>query len=797
MFAVAALMALQGAGAPVSLDSRVEDTLAKLTLDEKLSLVSGTENFYTRGVERLGIPRLRMSDGPLGVHNYGKTTAYPAPVGLAASWDAALANRFGTSIGRDGRARGVHIWLGPGMNLARIPMNGRNFEYVGEDPWLAARMSVEIVRGVQSQGVVATIKHYVANDHESDRMNDSSEVDERTLRELYLRPFEASVKEGGAWALMSGYNLTNGVHMAEQSHLIQDVLRKEWGFRGLHMSDWGGARSTLPSALNGLDLEMPGGEYFGAATLKPLVESGKIPMATLDDKIRNLLRMTYAMGFADRPQENSTIPKDDPSSAETALQIAREGIVLLKNDRILPLSGTGRTFVVGPNAAPAVIGGGGSSQTDPFAAVSVADAVKAKFKGEMMVQSGRSDPSDAFKFTGFKDVKEEVFKGKGLEGTPFSSRTVAAPGFLKGQAGEILNVGQNDFSVRWTGSFSVPQGGQHVAVTRSDDGVRLWVDGKLIVDEWHDRAVSSDIRPLNLTAGLHTFKVEYYQGEGDAEIQVGFFPIEEIARRNVPEGLTPDDTVIACVGFSPSSEGEGFDRPFALPSEQQIMLDALVAKTRNIILVVNSGGAVDLSPWAGKVRGIVQAWYPGQNGNVALAEILTGETNPSGKLPASFPARFEGTYYANAYPPKDNKLPYSEGLLMGYRGLDRSRVEPLFPFGFGLSYTRFRLSNLKVTTSEVTLSVQNTGDRAGAEVVQVYIGRNGVPADRPIRELKAFARVELQPGEKRTVTLPIRLDWLSTWDPVNNKWTRDFGKYNVWVGNSSKNLPLKGSFETF
>ncbi|RYG43200.1 glycoside hydrolase family 3 protein [bacterium] len=439
MLTVAAWLALQGAGAPMTVDARVEETLGKLTLDEKLTLVSGVENFYTRGVERLGIPRLRMSDGPLGVHNYGKTTAYPAPVGLAASWDEALAGRFGTAIGRDSRARGVHIWLGPGMNLARIPMNGRNFEYVGEDPWLAARMSVGIVRGVQSQGVVATIKHYVANDHESDRYNDSSEVDERTLRELYLRPFEASVKEGGAWALMSGYNLTNGVHMAEHAHLIQDVLRKEWGFRGLHMSDWGGTRSTLPSALNGLDLEMPGGEYFGADKLKPLVESGKIPMATLDEKIRNLLRMTYAMGFADRPQEDPAIPKDDPTSAETALQIAREGTVLLKNDRLLPLSGTGRIFVVGPNANPAVIGGGGSSGTEPFAAVSASEAITAKAKGPVLVQAGRVSVTDAFKFAGFTDVKEETFKGRNLEGAPLP-RHVAAIGIAAGNLDSLVAV---------------------------------------------------------------------------------------------------------------------------------------------------------------------------------------------------------------------------------------------------------------------------------------------------------------------------------------------------------------------
>ncbi|RYG49082.1 hypothetical protein EON79_02535, partial [bacterium] len=287
------------------------------------------------------------------------------------------------------------------------------------------------------------------------------------------------------------------------------------------------------------------------------------------------------------------------------------------------------------------------------------------------------------------------------------------------------------------------------------------------------------------------------QGQGDAELQLGFLPMAEIARRNVPEGLTPEDTVIACVGFDPSSESEGFDRPFALPMEQRIMLDALVAKTRNVVLVVNSGGAVDLSPWADRVRAIVQAWYPGQNGNVALAEILFGETNPSGKLPASFPARFEGTYYAAAYPPKEKKIVYSEGLLMGYRGLDRSRTEPLFPFGFGLSYTQFRFSNLRVTPSEVTATVQNVGSRAGAEVVQVYVGREKMPGDRPIRELKAFARVDLQPGEKRTITLPLRSDWLSIWDPVASQWTRSLGKYNVWVGNSSRNLPLKGSFETF
>ncbi|CAN5583456.1 glycoside hydrolase family 3 C-terminal domain-containing protein [soil metagenome] len=794
MLVVAAWLVLQGGVAQDPVEKRVEDTLAKMTLDEKVGMISGTDGFYIRGIERLGLPRLKMSDGPAGVRNYGPTTAYPAPVSLAATWDPALAQQFGVAIGRDARSRGVHIWLGPGMNLDRSPQNGRNFEYLGEDPWLASRMAVGIVKGVQSQGVVATIKHYVANDHEDDRNNDSSDVDERTLRELYLRPFEASVKEGGAWALMSSYNLVNGVHMSENATLINEVLKKEWGFQGVHMSDWGGTHSTVAALKNGLDLEMPGGDWFRLDQVKPLVEKGEIPQATIDDKVRRILRMEFAMGFPDRPQEDATIPKDDPANAEKALQIAREGIVLLKNEgNLLPLKPEGKVILVGPNASAAVTGGGGSAYTRPFASVTVADAIKARAKGEVVVRASEAATEKAFAFSDFSGVKAEYYANRDLSGTPKATLDVAAPNLTNLPAG----IGPNDYSVRWTGKFNAAQAGAYLLTTKSDDGVRLWVDDKPIIEEWHDRGADTDVRSIRLTAGSHTFRLEYYQRRGLAALQFGLLSLDEVVRSNTPENLGKDDTVIACVGFNSQMEGEGFDRPFALPMEQQLMLDAITSRTRNVVIVVNSGAGVDLSPWANKVRGIVQAWYPGQNGNTALAEILYGDTNPSGKLPTSFPLHLEGTYYADAYPAKDHRMPYSEGLLMGYRGLDRADIRPLFPFGFGLSYTKFKFSDLQANPAEVKVTVENTGSRAGAEVVQVYLGRDKTPADRPLRELKSFARVTLAPGEKKTVSLPLDPSWLSIWDPATKSWRRDLGKVRVWVGSSSRDLPLNGEFETF
>lgn len=795
-------------------ESRVESTLRQMTLEEKITLIGGEDNFYVRGVPRLGVPRLRMSDGPVGVHNYGTTTAYPATLALAATFDEAIARRFGTAIGRDARARGVHIWLAPGVNLARVPQNGRNFEYLGEDPLVAGKLAVGIIQGVQSQGVVATVKHFAGNEHEDDRNRDSSVIDERTLRELYLRPFERAVKEGHVWAVMSGYNLLNGTYCAEHPWLVDQVLKKEWGFKGVFMSDWGAVHSTLGTLRHGLDLEMPGPEYLNQKTIKPLLEKGEVPMAALDEKVRRILRLTYAMEFDKRHQEDKSIPKVDATSEAAALAVAREGTVLLQNrNGVLPLdrARVRRILVVGPNAEPGSFGGGGSSYTAPPHKVNLVEAIRAAAGSgaDVKFRLGVPDPIGAVRMTELflpdkptvKGVRAEYFANVRLEGTPAVVREDPRIDFAWKDA-PAAGLGRTQYSVRWTGLYRATKAGDHLFAARSDDGIRVSVDGKRVIDSWSDRGAATDAATVRLEAGkTYRVVVEYYQSGGDAEARFGIMPGGWSMERDLPAAeVKSADVVVIATGLNDRLEGEGFDRPFRLPTGQEALLRHVLALNPRTVVVNNSGGPVDLAEFAPRAGAILQAWYPGMNGNQAVAEILFGATNPSGKLPLSWPQTLKGTYYESAYPSKGRQMPYLEGLFMGYRWFDAKGKAPLFPFGAGLSYTTFALAKPEIRGTgdaiEVALRVKNTGRRAGTETVQVYSGyvkNDAIP--RPVRELRAFARVALQPGEEKLVRLSIPKSDLAYYNVAEKGWTLEKGAVDVWVGTSSRNLPHRGRIE--
>lgn len=784
------------------IEQRVENALRQLTLDEKIDLIAGYRGFDIRPIPKAGLPLMHMSDGPAGLRNDGPSTAYPAPVNIAAAFDPELARRYGVAIGRDARSRGVNIWLGPGMNLSRIPQNGRNFEYFGEDPYLASQTAVGVVQGVQSQGVVATIKHFAANNHENDRFTDSADVDERTMRELYLRSFEACVKEGKTWAVMSSYNRLNGVYASENPFLIH-TLKDEWGFKGIYMSDWGATHSALGAAKAGLDLEMPGPDNFNAANLKPLIASGELPMSAVDDKVRRIIRTGYAMDFDKRPQRDESIPRDDPQNSETALQIAREGIVLLQNKgNFLPFEKgkVHRIVVMGPNAATAVTGGGGSSFVEPFHSVSVLDAVREIAGSDVQVE-GRpwaSETNFAPRIEGLQgSLHAEYFANRRLQGAPAVTRDETAIDH-DWSGGPVEGIGHENFSVRWTGTVRPAESGTYLLLARTDDGVRIDVDGKRIIDHWHERGATTDAVPIQLTGGQdHAIKIEYFQAAGDAVARVGLLPQNGQIREAV-RGLEDADAVVMCIGFNPSLEGEGQDRPFELPAFQRLVLDEVVRRGKHVVLVNNSGAGVDLAPWADRVTAILQTWYPGQNGNRALAEILFGVTNPSGKLPTTFPRTLAGTYYATAYPPRNGHIVYREGLFIGYRWFDAHHVKPLFPFGYGLSYTKFNLNDFKLRTTqgavEATVTVKNTGSRPGAEVVQLYAGYEQSRVPRPVRELKGFRRVALQPGESKTITIPMDVSAVAYYDVARHAWVDEAGQVDVWLGTSSENLPLHGRF---
>ena len=664
--------------APV--EQRVAALLSRMTLPEKIRMLGGDGYMKTSAVPRLGIPAFKMTDGPMGTRCYGPSTAYPNGVTLAATWNPDQALKAGVAIGRDARARGVHILLAPGMNLYRAPMCGRNFEYLGEDPLVAGTMAAAYIRGVQSQEVAATAKHFAGNEQEFSRHDLNTQEDERTLRELYLKPFEMVVK-AGVWCVMDSYNPLNGIHATQNGWLNNEILKKEFGFKGVVMSDWSACYNTEGMANGGLDLEMPRGRYFTEPLLMPLIGSGAVKVIDIDDKVRRQLRMEFSMGWFDREQLDPSIPKDDPENAKVALGEAREGIVLLKNEQnLLPLDRTKvkKIVLLGQNADPAVVGAGGSAFTHPFHSVSVLDG-------------------------------------------------------LRQSAG----------------------------------------------------------------AGVQVVRAPWYQGQASV-------PADNVA------DVKDADAVIVCVGFNdqrdfgpdtggPETEGEGADRAYALPPGEASLITSAAALNPRTVVILNAGGSVETADWIRQADALVDAFYPGQEGGKVIAEVIFGDTNPSGKLPFSWEKRWEDSAAYGNYPsaqhPSANT--YKEGVFLGYRWFDSKDREPLFPFGFGLGYTSFELTDAKAIKGDdiaVSATVKNTGTRAGEEVVQLYIEPPAGDVPRPVRELKAFTKVALAAGQSAQVTMHIARADLAYWNPGTKGWVVTPGGYTARVGDSSGNLPLKAGF---
>jgi len=819
VFVVAiAACAQEAARTPADIDSRVESILSKMTLEEKIDLIGGVDDYYTRGIPRLGIPRFKMADGPIGVRNFGPDTTMAGGIALAATWDPQLAMRVGTELGRDARAKGVHFLLGPGANLYRAPMNGRNFEYLGEDPFLASRMAVAYIEGVQSQGVSATIKHFMGNNSEFDRHNTDDIIDERTLRELYLPVFEAAVKEAHVGAVMASYNLVNGQHMTQNSILDTDILKNEWGFDGVLMSDWDATYDGVAAANAGLDLEMPSGKFMNRQTLEAALQQGLISRATIDDKVRRILRDAVRFGWLDRDQLDLSIPRFNQQGREVALQTARESMVLLKNDGdLLPLSKNAihSIAVIGPDAYPAVPVGGGSARVEPFYAISFLQGISNYLGSGVKVFSARGVPtiaelSDGTQFStaatgGVPGLNAQYFASGDLSGPPDVTRVDAHVDF---GAGSSLHFAEHTLSTRWTGYFTPQIAGPHDVIVQStgEDGghYRLYVDDALTLDNWTFSTAKVDYAALDLTAAPHKIVIEQ---RGRSGWLGGQFRMAIVAHGSYVDAAAKQiaasaDVVVVALGFDPESESEGSDRTFGLPPGQDELIQAMAAANKNTIVVVTSGGGVDMRAWLNRVPALIEAWYPGQEGGTALAEILFGDVDPSGRLPVTFDRSWdESPAHASYYPAQGTtRVAYSEGVFEGYRGYDHDGRKPLFPFGYGLSYTTFAFSNLSVTPIsatdgrfQVSFDMTNSGGREGAEVAEVYIGDAHASVPLPPKQLEGFAKVDLQPNQTLRVTLNLNRRSLSYYDVASKSWRADPGDYQVLVGSSDEDISLRGT----
>ena len=819
------------------IEKRIDSLLADLEIDEKASMIAGADMWHSTGVERLGIPALKVTDGPNGARGSSKegptSACFPCGTALGATWNVDLVHRVGAALGEETRSKGAHILLAPTVNIHRSPLAGRNFECYSEDPHLTTRMAVAYITGVGSQGVGTSVKHFVCNDSEFERMSISSEVGERALREIYLPPFEAAVREAGTWSVMSAYNRINGTYASENPTLLDEILKKEWGFDGFVVSDWYGTKSTAPAANAGLDLEMPGPGIHMRDKLLEALKSGAVSEEVLDDKVRRLLRISFRAGAFDHSEEPEEQAIDKPEHRALARQAASEAIVMLRNEGALPLAADKlKTLaVIGPNADPAVIQGGGSANVGPHYAVTLLEAIRERsgdaleIKQEAGCNIDRTVPALDSRWVTMQDGEPgfdlQYFNGvAGLD-------TADAPALTKrarlaefawfGAFADEVDI--HDFSARVVANFTPPETGRYVFALTSAGKSRLRIEGNEVVDNWDDQqrgdafygAGSSEVRgEIDLEAG-RSVQVEVDYSRQDSPLLAGLkigcelAQQDDLMERAVTAAATADAAVVV-VGLTPEWESEGADRAsLRLPMRQDELIAKVAAANPNTIVVVNAGSPVQMD-WAEEVPAILQLWYPGQECGNALCDILFGDSNPSGRLPTTFPRRIEDNPAYTNYPGENGKVLYGEGIFVGYRYYDRKKIEPRFPFGHGLSYTHFDYANLRLDANEyradpagnlkvkVSVDVTNSGTRSGKEVVQLYLRDVASTPTRPEKELAAFAKVELAAGETQTVELELDRRALSFYDPDEKSWVAEAGEFEVLVGASSRDLRQRASF---
>lgn len=794
---------------------RVQDLLNKLTLKEKIDLLGGT-GFTTKPIKRLGIPELKMTDGPLGVR-WQKSTAFPAGIAMASSWDTSLVNKVGSAIGREVKSKGRDVILGPCVNIARIPMGGRNFESFGEDPFLDSRMAVSYIKGVQKENVASTVKHFAANNQEYQRMFVNVKVSKRALNEIYLPAFKAAVKEAHVLAIMAAYNKVNGTYCSENDYLLKKKLREDWGFQGLAMSDWGAVHNSIQTAKSALDLEMPTGYYMNDSTLYKAVKNGTVKESIINKKVRDILTVIFKLGLFDHPRKENPKLLNSKENREIAYRTALEGIVLLKNkNSVLPVNQDKikSIAVIGPNAAVARTGGGGSSHVTPIYSVSPLEALRKKLNGKIKInyaqgivfsdQSNPVPPEYLILPSGNgHGLKAEYFSNQELKGKPELTRTDKDINYNWGHGSPAEGLPKDHFSVRWTGFLQVPKTGDYTLSITSDDGARFYLNGRELVNDWNNHAPETHLNTVKLKAGeKNKITVEYFDNTGGASVKFGLVSKNKDTINEAVESASKSDVSVLFVGTNDNIEGEGHDRKnLELSDMQDELINAVAKVNKHVIVVITSGSPVLMDKWINNVDGVIESWFAGDEIGNAIADVLLGNYNPSGKLPITFPKRWEDCSAYKTYKVLDSVSDYSDGLFVGYRHFDENKIEPLFPFGYGLSYTTFEYSNIRIKNESegkqigytVTCDIKNTGKRDGAEIAQLYLSAVNSKISRPPKELKGFSRVELAPGELKTVKFILNNNAFEYYDAGGDTWKVAPGEYKILVGSSSRNIKLQGN----
>ncbi len=792
-------------------EARVEELLDRLDLDERATLTAGKDSWRIAGIPRLGVGDLKVTDGPTGARGDLTTGAravcFPVGSAIGSTWDTDLVGEIAAVLAEEAKSKGAQVLLGPTVNIHRHPLAGRNFECYSEDPELTARLCVAFITELQAGGVGASLKHFVGNDSEFERHTISSEIDERTLREVYLRPFEAAVAEADPWTIMAAYNKLNGIHAAEHRWLQVELLKQEWGWPGMIVSDWYATHDTIASGNGGLDLQMPGpADQFGPA-LAAAVRAGTVAPDELEDKARRVLRLYARTGKLDHPEEIDETSIDTPERRALARRAAAASSVLLCNDGVLPLAAGRSVAVIGPNATPGRIQGGGSSEVTPHYAVSPLDGLRERFDTVTYARGVGAglfgSPVDPALLDEGSFV-EEFFSTPDLTGRPYrTARSSEAAMSFFGAA--VPELGLGSFSARWSARFTPDQSGRWTFTVAGAGRVRVAVDDDVVVEDptagpkmaiWV-QSLEPVAGTVDLVAGTtYDLVVELRADER------GVLPHLRFAAEPPDPGAELDravaaaaaaDAAVVVVGTSSDFETEGEDRSsFSLPAGQDELIARVAAVNPDTVVVVNAGSPIPM-PWLEAVGAVLWVWYPGQEFGHALADVLTGERDPGGRLPTTFARRLEDTPAFTSYPGEFGAVRYAEGIHVGHRWYDARGIEPLFPFGHGLSYASFEIGDVAAAVAgdgavTVDAVVTNVSDRSGSEVIQVYVEPPGGPVTRPVRQLAGFAKVHLDAGQSASTSVRIPARALAYWDPDASSWQVAAGRHTLWVGRSSRDL---------